>query len=241
MIDRYCISLNGVTLIRHVAGGVRARSIPRMPALDTIVVFAGATIALIALPGPSNLFILARGVASGRRAAIASALGIETGTLLYVIATALGLAAVLASSAVAFNALRYLGAAYLLFLGVRALRSGAGSTAAADDGARAWWPSYRRGLLVGLANPKVALFFLAFFPQFVSPAAGSATKQVLVLGVVFLTLSIAADLLNALASSALGAWLARRPALVRRQEQAEGVAYLGIGAWALVAGGRPNR
>ena len=212
-----------------------------MPALDTILVFAGATLALIAVPGPSNLFILARGVASGRRAAVASAFGIETGTLLYVVATAVGLAAVLASSAVAFNALRYLGVAYLLFLGVRALRSGASPAAAADDGARAWWSSYRRGLLVGLANPKVALFFLAFFPQFVSPAAGSATTQVLVLGGVFLTLSICADLVNASVASALGGWLARHPGLVRRQAQAEGVAYLGIGAWALVAGGRPNR
>ena len=212
-----------------------------MPALDTILVFAGATLALIAVPGPSNLFILARGVASGRRAAVASAFGIETGTLLYVVATAVGLAAVLASSAVAFNALRYLGVAYLVFLGVRALRSRPSPAAAPDDGARAWWPSYRRGLLVGLANPKVALFFLAFFPQFVSPAAGSATTQVLVLGGVFLTLSICADLVNASVASALGRWLARRPGLVRRQAQAEGVAYLGIGAWALVAGGRPNR
>lgn len=210
----------------------------RIPALDTVIVFACATLALIALPGPSSLFILARGIASGRRVATVSALGIETATLLYVVATAAGLAAVLASSTVAFSALRYAGVAYLVFLGVRALTCRNGPAGTSADHERNWWPAYRRGLIIGLANPKVALFFVAFFPQFVTPAAGSATLQVLVLGVVFLSLSVAADMANAVASSAVGAWLARHPRVMQRRSHGEGIAYLGLGAWALIGGGR---
>ena len=162
--------------------------------------------------------------------------------MVYVAATAFGLVAVLASSALAFSAIRWLGVAYLLFLGVRALlRRDPGLLPAGSDLPRSRWASYRQGFLVGIVNPKVAVFFLASFPQFVDPGQGSATLQVLALGAVFVTLGLTADVLNALGSSAIGAWLRRRPAFVRRQSRIAGALYLGLGAWAAAAGGSHDR
>jgi threonine/homoserine/homoserine lactone efflux protein len=213
-----------------------------MPSSSTLLVFAITTLGLIAIPGPANLYILARGIGYGRSTAIVSALGIESATVVYVVASAFGVVALLASSALAFSAIRWLGVAYLLYLGVRALTRR--DPALLPEAARAAGrrrDSYRQGFLVGISNPKVALFFLAFFPQFVDPGHGSATVQVLVLGAVFVMLGLAADMLNALAASAIGGWLRRRPAFLRRQNQVAGVLYLGLGAWAAAAGGSHDR
>lgn len=212
-----------------------------MPTLQTLGVFALATLAIIAVPGPSMLYILARGIANGRRVAIATALGVESASLLFVAATAVGLGAALAASGLALNAIRWAGVAYLLWLAVRALRRGA---AAADALAAA--PvrprhAYREGLLVGLSNPKVILFFLALFPQFVDPARGPAATQVLILGGVFVALGLAADLTNAVVADRLGGWLRRHPAVQRRRHLAEAASYLGLGGAAAISGSQPSR
>ena len=142
-----------------------------MPAPETLALFALAALALIAIPGPNMVYVATRSMSEGRRSGYASALGLLTGTLLNVAAAAAGLSALIASSATAFNVLKYLGAAYLVYLGVKraAPARGAGGEGAPKPVSLA--RAYRQAIVVQLLNPKVALFFLAFLPQFVDPAA----------------------------------------------------------------------
>jgi threonine/homoserine/homoserine lactone efflux protein len=208
-----------------------------MPAAHTLFVFALVAAAFVAAPGPSNLYVLGRGLHSGSRAAIAGAAGCATGALTYVAATAAGLSALLASSQVAFAALHYAGAAYLCWLGVVALRSPAPEAAPAR-GPRSIWSSYRQGLAVELGNPKVALFFLALFPQFLHDGAGPAGLQVIVLGTLFVALGLLSDCLYALGSGRLNRWLSRRPRRRLHQRRATGALYLALGGWAALTGAR---
>jgi threonine/homoserine/homoserine lactone efflux protein len=202
-----------------------------MPAPATLLVFAVAASVLVAIPGPNHIYIVTRSIAQGRRVGLASALGVETGTLVHISAATVGLSALVASSAMAFNALRFAGAAYLVYLGLRALLR---DDDVALDGAGAAAPSARRayldGVLVNVLNPKVALFFLAFLPQFVDPARGSASTQILVLGLVVFVIATTSDVLYALAAGALGAWLRRRPGFARVQRYLAGCIYLALAA-----------
>ncbi|WP_330230244.1 LysE family translocator [Nocardia sp. NBC_00508] len=198
------------------------------------VLFLLAAVTLVAIPGPNHLYITARSIAEGRRAGIASALGVETGTLLHVTAAAAGLSALIAASATAFGLLRYAGAAYLLYLAFRALRGG-------NDREEPVMPSsslgrvYLDGVLVNVFNPKVVLFFLAFLPQFVDHHAGAVPLQIAVLGLVTALLGLGSDVVYALAAGSIGGWLRARPAFRRRQRYATGLVYLGLGAVAAFA------
>ncbi|SRR5581483_1371928 len=207
-----------------------------MPTTATLGLFVAATLVLIAIPGPATFFLLSRGLTAGRRDAFVSALGVETGTVLFVCLTAFGLSALIASTRDAFAALHYLGAAYLIYLGWRALRNGRETLQSTENGETSFWHSYRRGFFVGASNPKVALFFLAFFPQFLQPSRGSTTVQVLVLGAIFVTLGLTVDTMNSLASAAIGGWLAERPAFSRTRARIEAVSYFGLAGWALASG-----
>ena len=207
-----------------------------MPATHTLLAFCLLALVFAAVPGPSNMFVLARGLQSGSRAAVAGAAGCATGAFAYVVATAVGLAALLASSHLVFAAVHYAGAAYLCWLGIGALRSRAPDVPRAVSGPRSPWRSYRQGALVELGNPKVALFFLALFPQFIHPDAGPAATQVLILGTVFVSLGFASDSLYAVGSGRLRELLHRRPKLRRRQHRATGLLYLGLGGWAAASG-----
>jgi threonine/homoserine/homoserine lactone efflux protein len=212
-----------------------------MPTTGTLLAFSFAAFVLIAIPGPNLIYIVARGVEQGRSAALVSALGVETGTLVHVAAAAVGLSALLASSDIAFDIVRYLGAAYLVYLGVRTLRRRQGSTAGADadaTGAPRLGHAYRQAVLVNVFNPKVALFFLAFLPQFIDPARGAAGAQVLVLGVVFLLVGLCVDIAYASAAGAIGHWLRRRPRALRWQRYTSGGVYLALGAAAALTGSR---
>ena len=213
-----------------------------MPTTSTLLLFALASFALIVIPGPNMLYILTRGISEGRRSAVVSALGVETGLLVHIGAAAVGLSALLASSAAAFNVVRYLGAAYLVYLGLRALlrresAEGAGAPAPRASLRRA----FRDGLIVNVLNPKVALFFLAFLPQFLDPALGSLAAQVFVLGAVFIVVAFALDMAVAFAAGALGGWLRRRPAFLRLQGRVAGGIYLVLGAGAALAGPERSR
>jgi threonine/homoserine/homoserine lactone efflux protein len=207
-----------------------------MPALHTLLAFLVVAAVFVAIPGPSNLYVLARGLQSGSQAAIAGAAGCATGALVYVVATAAGLSALLASSATVFAAIHYAGAAYLCWLGIAALRSRTSDEPQAVSGSRSPWRSYRQGALVELGNPKVALFFLALFPQFIHPDAGPAALQALVFGTIFVSVGFASDSLYAIGSGRLRARLTSRPRLRRRQQRATGAVYLGLGGWAAVSG-----
>jgi threonine/homoserine/homoserine lactone efflux protein len=192
-----------------------------------VLVFLAASAALVAIPGPNVLFVLARGLSGGRRAAVVSVLGVEAATACFVAAAAFGLTALLMSSAVAFAVVRYAGALYLLLLAVRALRSRPAAEPAAVPAGR----TFRQAYLVGISNPKVAVFFLAFLPQFVTPG-GSAAGQILLLGLVFLAVASTMDLGWALLSGQLGRWLRRHPSLLRRQRFLTAPLYAALAGYA---------
>jgi threonine/homoserine/homoserine lactone efflux protein len=192
---------------------------------------------LVIIPGPNHLYIITRSLAEGRRAGIASALGVETGTLVHVAAATAGLSALIAASATAFGVVRYAGAAYLVYLAIRTWRS-------RDDlDAVTLRPQplprvYFDGVLVNLLNPKVILFFLAFLPQFVDHDAGAVPLQIAVMGLVTGLIGVVSDMVYAVAADSIGGWLRSRPAFRRRQRHATGVIYLGLGAAAALAGSR---
>src|SRR5690242_2030640 len=152
-----------------------------MPSPTALLLFAAASIALLVVPGPSVLYIVTRSVSQGRRAGLISVLGVHVGSVVHVSAAALGLSALLASSATAFAAVKYLGAAYLCWLGVRKLRRrGAGPVEETPAVPRA--RLFTQGVVVNVLNPKTAIFFLAFLPQFVDPRRGPVAVQIVVLG-----------------------------------------------------------
>jgi threonine/homoserine/homoserine lactone efflux protein len=207
-----------------------------VPTPETLYLFAIACAGLVLLPGPALIFIVTRGVVHGRRGGLISTLGVETGNVVQVLAATVGLAAIVASSAEAFSVIKYLGAAYLVFLGVRALLGAGDGTEPGITTAKSPRRLYLDGVLVGALNPKLALFLLAFLPQFVDPAVGPVWLQTLVLGLIFNVIATIGDSLFALAAASAGgplrSWLRSR-----RLAQASGVIYLGLGAAAALSQG----
>jgi threonine/homoserine/homoserine lactone efflux protein len=180
-----------------------------VPDLSTLAVFAAAALALAVVPGPAVLYIVARSVDQGRFAGLVSALGIGVGSLVHVTAATIGLSSLLASSATAFTVVKYAGAAYLILLGIHRLLKREEVAEVAATPPRALRKIFRDGVIVNVLNPKTALFFLAFLPQFVDPAHGAATLQILVLGLTFTVIALSSDSLWALAAGTLGGWLRR--------------------------------
>ncbi len=215
-----------------------------MPDLATLALFALASAALIAVPGPAVIYVVARSIEGGRRAGLVSMLGIEAGGLVHVAGAAVGLSAVLASSATAFTVVKVAGAAYLVWLGVRRLVASTRPTPSAPEGdvpaPRAGRRLFLEGVLVNVLNPKVAIFFLAFLPQFVDPAAGAVALQVLVLGVVFLTVAVLCDGAWAIVAGAAATRLRSSARARAWLDRVSGVVFLGLGAAAALAG-EPSR
>ena len=176
-----------------------------MPESSTLLVFTLTALALLVVPGPSVLFIVARTVEHGRTAGLVSVLGIEAGALVHVAAAVAGVTTV-ATSETVFTAVRWVGAAYLVALGVQSLRRAAVAAEVAP-GSRSRAGLLRDGMLVDLLNPKTAIFFVAFLPQFIDPANGSASTQALALGACFLALAGLCDASYALVTAALRARL----------------------------------
>jgi threonine/homoserine/homoserine lactone efflux protein len=205
-----------------------------MPETRTVALFALAAVTLIAIPGPNAIYIAARSLSQGRAAGVPSALGVEAGTLVHIGAAVAGLSAIIASSDLAFEAIRYLGVAYLVHLGIRAWHAESGKVTA-HAGKRSFRRVIAEGLLVNVLNPKVALFFLAFLPQFTDPGRGPVALQTLTLGAVFFGTALAMDLIYALAASSIGARVPWGSDATRRRERVTGAIYLTLAA---VAGGR---
>ena len=203
-----------------------------------------ASALLIVVPGPTVLFVVGRALAHGRRTAVVTAAGNALGTLAVVACVAGGLGPVLESSSLLYNAVRLAGAAYLVWLGVRALRAAAGARAEApgpqSPGARpsAAWPALRAGALVGLTNPKVFVVLAAVLPQFVDPAAGSVPSQLLLLGLVPVVLGLLTDTTWALAAGSARAWFARSPRRLVAFSRAGGAAMIGLGVSVATTGQR---
>ena len=171
-----------------------------MPNFHSLALFVAAGLALNITPGPDMLYVATRGVSEGRSAGIVSALGIGVGTLVHIALVAAGLAAVLTAVPVAYAVIQLGGAAYLIYLGVRAFRARP-SVAALDLPPASLGATFRQGVITNVLNPKVALFFLAFLPQFVDPARGSTASQVIVLGLLFDTTGTLVNLGVAVAAS----------------------------------------
>jgi threonine/homoserine/homoserine lactone efflux protein len=209
-----------------------------VPDSSTLLLFIVAAGIVVAIPGPNHLYIITRSVSQGRSAGLASAAGIETGTFVHIAAAALGLSSIIASSALAFSVIKYAGAAYLIYLGVRTLlrRPKPLDEQIGVRSADGLWKVYREGILVNVLNPKVALFFLAFLPQFIDPSAGPAAMQVVVLGVAMSMIGMASNVVYALTGGALRRLLERRPRFLQAQRYVTGSVYVGLGAAAALAG-----
>jgi threonine/homoserine/homoserine lactone efflux protein len=207
-----------------------------MPAPTTFALFAAATIVLLVVPGPAVLYIVTRSVAQGRGAGLVSVLGVHSGSLVHVAFAAVGVSALLYASATAFTVVRYAGAAYLVFLGLRKLLGRPADRELVEAPAVPRLRLYAQGVVVNVLNPKTAIFFLAFLPQFVNPARGPVALQIVVLGACFIGLGIVSDGSYALLASALAGRLRRTPRARRALDRSSGVMLLGLGAYAAFAG-----
>jgi threonine/homoserine/homoserine lactone efflux protein len=206
-----------------------------------IISFIVAALILLAMPGPAVIYIVTRSATQGRRAGVASVLGIASGGLVHVIASVAGLSLLLARSAAAMQYLRFAGALYLLYLGVQKIREARlspATEAAPVPAAVSFWRIYRDGFVVNILNPKTALFFLAFLPQFVRPDA-PATKQLLMLGMTFISLAVMTDSCWALAATSLTNRIRGRLQFGRRAASYSAAAvYFGLATAAVVTGRR---
>lgn len=210
-----------------------------MPDASHLLLFSGAALALLVVPGPAVLYIVARSAAQGRRAGLVSVAGIHTGTVVHIVAAVAGLSAVIAASAAAFTAVKLAGAAYLVWLGIQAWRS----PARHSDGrpevtpVRSTRKLYLDGLVLNVLNPKTAVFFLAFVPQFVDPDRGAASLQLVTLGVLFIVLGVISDGAYALLAAGAGARWRRSPGRGRAGRRLTGSIYIGLGAVTALSGG----
>jgi threonine/homoserine/homoserine lactone efflux protein len=201
-----------------------------------MIAFLLAALVLLLIPGPAVIYIVTRSVAQGRRAGLASVLGIELATLCHSVAAAFGLSAILLASSLAFDVVKYVGAAYLVYLGVRTLFSRTGPAELEKAPPPSLSRMFRRGFLVNLLNPKTALFFYAFLPQFVDPRRGSPILQILLLGLSFAALATITDSSYALVSSGVGRFIMRRRGFQKVQRYVTGGIYISLGVAAAVSG-----
>src|SRR5215210_4244886 len=210
-----------------------------MPDATAFGLFVGAALALLLVPGPAVIYVVTRSVDQGRPAGLASVLGVGIGSLVHIAFAAVGLSALLASSATAFSAVKWLGAAYLIWLGLQRL-----FTRDEEDVTAAVEPDhlsrvFLQGVIVNVLNPKTALFFLAFLPQFVDPAQGAAWTQIVVLGTTFVAVGLCTDSSYALLGGTAGDWLRRKSqggSLRRMRRYVSGGVYIALGAAAAVSG-----
>ena len=207
-----------------------------MPDAAHLLAFTLAALALAAVPGPGILYVLARSLGGGRQVGLRSSLGTGLGGCAHVVAAAAGLSALVAASALAFSVVRYAGAAYLLWLGIRTLATAtAPPPSALAAGGSSDARAFRQGVLTEALNPKTALFFVTFLPQFCQPENGPLALQVLTLGVISVAFNTAADVVVAFAAGPLGQRLATSAKAWRRQRRATGGLLIGLGLYAAIA------
>ena len=220
-----------------------------MPDIASYALFVAASLVLLITPGPAVLYIVARSIDQGRLAGIVSTLGISAGTLVHIAAAAFGLSAILVRSALvdgfavasfwwalAFSIVKYVGAAYLIYLGVRKFME----RDVEEDGVQVERAPlgriFRQGVIVNITNPKTALFFFAYLPQFADPTRGAVTGQIMILGFTFVVLAVISDGLYALAAGTAARWLRGNLRLARIRRYFTGSVYIALGAAAAVSG-----
>jgi threonine/homoserine/homoserine lactone efflux protein len=200
-----------------------------LPNAPSLFLFIAGSLLLLVVPGPAVFYVLSRAVGQGRGAGVVSAAGISVGTLFHVAAAVLGLSALLVSSARAFQTVKLVGAAYLVFLGVRMLMNRVDEAAPAPETAHSYRRIFAQGILVNVLNPKSALFFLAFLPQFVEPARGHIPTQIFSLGVLFAAMGLLSDSSWALVAATLAAKLKNNFRWRRTQKNISGGALVALG------------
>src|SRR3981081_574348 len=205
---------------------------------SSLILFITGAAILLVVPGPAVTYVVSRSVGHGRAAGLVSVMGIVAGTLCHVVAAALGISALLASSAVAFQFVKYLGAAYLVYLGIKTLRRNDGQLLEAHTAETSLIRIFGQGLLVNLLNPKTALFFLAFLPQFVDPARGHVTLQILQLGILFALMGWCTDSIWALAAGTVAERIRGSLRLRRAQRSVSGGALIALGIASAFSGSR---
>lgn len=202
----------------------------------SLLIFIGASLALLLAPGPAVLYIVARSVDQGRTAGIVSVLGIGVGSLVHVTAAAVGLSAIIVSSALAFMVVKYLGAIYLIYLAIMTFRSETKTIVTTESEPKSHFKIFRQGIIVNVLNPKTALFFFAFLPQFVDPTHGSVTFQILMLGMIFTIMAILTDGTYAIVSGTLSGWLKQNQSFMKVQKYVSGSIYLFLGMTTALSG-----
>ena len=197
--------------------------------VKTLALFCAASIAIAVVPGPAVLYIVAQSVDQGRIAGFVSAFGISVGGLVHVVAATIGLSSLLASSATAFTIVKYAGAAYLVILGIRRLLTGETFENDLQRAPRTRTRLFTNGVIVNVLNPKTALFFIAFLPQFVDPGSGPTTLQIFGLGLLFVAIALCSDSLWALAAGTAGSWLKRSPWYLGVKRWLTGTVFVALG------------
>ncbi len=209
-----------------------------MLSLTTVFLFSITSILLALTPGPDMLYIATRSIAQGRSAGIVSVLGVHTGVFIHTIAAVLGISALIEASAVAFNFVRFAGAAYLIYLGIHAFLSKAETLEVKTVEHKKLRNIFYQGLITNLLNPKVILFFLAFFPQFVDPSKGNVPFQLVLLGVILVVVSLPIDIGISLLSGIFGKWLKARKGTQQAGKWITGSVFISLGISTAVFGAR---
>lgn len=207
-----------------------------------VVAFAVASTLLIMIPGPSVLFTISRAMVLGRRAALLNVLGNAAGVTVQIVAVAAGLGSLVAQSVAAYTVVKWAGAAYIVYLGIQAIRHRSEDEGASDVAPTMTRASrvLREGFIVGITNPKTIVFLVAMLPQFVARDAGAVPAQMLVLGAVFVAIALCLDSLWALGAGAARDWFVRSPRRMHRLRGAGGSIMVGLGVSLVVGGGRPD-
>jgi threonine/homoserine/homoserine lactone efflux protein len=207
-----------------------------IPSHSSLLLFVSAALVLLAIPGPAVFYVTSRSIGHGRSAGLVSALGIGVGTLLHVVAATLGLSALLMSSALAFSVVKYLGAAYLIYLGIQKLLREE-SIAPSEESTRIQLSRiFGQGIVVNVLNPKTALFFFAFLPQFVDVSRGKVAAQIMLLGLLFAVMGVLSDSVWALFAGTLAHALKRNTRWTRTQRYVSGGMLISLGVATAFAG-----
>ena len=206
-----------------------------MPPLDSLIGFIGASLVLSLIPGPGVLYVIGRSVSQGQTAGLVSVLGLSAGAFVHVVFATLGLSAILLASATAFSLVKFLGAAYLIYLGVQALLTRSSNVSIEHHETKALRRVFRDGVVVSLLNPKIAIFFLAYLPQFADPSRGSLAAQTLLLGLIYVGLALVTDSLYSVLGARAGGLVTRVASRSQWPRYGTGLVYIGLGVGTALA------
>ncbi|PSL41449.1 threonine/homoserine/homoserine lactone efflux protein [Planomicrobium soli] len=191
----------------------------------SITAFLGAAVLLTLMPGPDNLFVLAQSIAKGQKAGVSTSLGLCTGLLFHITAATVGLSALVYQSAFAFALVKYVGAAYLLFLAYKSFREKSSGFDLSSESSLSYKALYKRGVIMNLLNPKVSLFFLALFPQFINYSWGNVPGQMLIYGLIFLLQALVIFSLISVFAGSISAFLQKSPSISKRINKVQGTLF----------------